>query len=73
MISIQIDITDLQDLKVGNQSATLQGLKATCENVLRDGGRVIIKRAYINAPEEFVCGFNTQEEFNPWWNRVVAP
>jgi hypothetical protein len=72
MVSIQIDITDIHDLKIAQNSRTLASLKDACESILNQGGHVFIKRTYENAPDELIRGFNSTEQFTQWWKQAVA-
>jgi len=71
MINFEIDSTDIDDLKTTNNSSILGDIKKIAGDILKKGGKVIIKRSYMNSPDDFIKGFTSKEDFDNWWDDVV--
>jgi hypothetical protein len=68
MIEIQIDITDLEDVKSANNAVAISSIAAAAKQVLSAGGRVVLKRSYCNAPDEIFRVYAAVEAFEKDWN-----
>jgi len=71
MINFEIDVTDIEDLKEKNNSSILGDIKKVAGDILGKGGKVIIKRSYMNSPDDFIKGFTSKKDFDNWWDNVV--
>ena len=72
MLNFELDATDIEDLKVDNNSSILNDFNRIANEVLDKGGKVIIKRSYINAQDDFIKGFSTKNDFNQWWGKNIT-
>lgn len=72
MINIEIDITDIEDLKKANNSTILDDFKKIAGDIIEKGGKAIIKRSYTNAPDDFIKGFTSRKDFDTWWDNIVT-
>jgi hypothetical protein len=68
VIELQIDITDIEDIKSTNNAAVISSIAATAKEVLGVGGRVVLKRSYCNAPDEIFRVYAAAEVFEKDWN-----
>ncbi len=68
MIELQIDITDLEDVKSTNNAVVTNSIAATAKEVLGAGGRVVLKRSYCNAPDEIFRVYANAEAFEQDWS-----
>ena len=67
MIELQIDITDLEDIKSTNNTVVTDSIAATAKEVLGAGGRVVLKRSYCNAPDEIFRVYAAADAFEKDW------
>jgi hypothetical protein len=68
MIELQIDITDLEDIKSANNAVVTNSIAETAKEVLGAGGRVVLKRSYCNAPDEIFRVYASAEVFEKDWS-----
>jgi len=71
MINFEIDTTDIEDFKIENNSNELDTIKKLAGDILDKGGKVIIKRSYVNAPDDFINGFSSKVKFEAWWDSII--
>lgn len=71
MLNFELDATDIEDLKVENNSTILGGFKEIANEVISKGGKVIIKRSYINAEDDHIKDFTSSKVFNDWWEKNI--
>ena len=69
MIELQIDITDLEDIKSANNVVVIGSIAATAKEVLVAGGRIVLKRSYCNAPDEIFRVYAVAEVFEKDWSQ----
>lgn len=67
MIEIQIDITDLEDLKSANNTVVMNSIAASASAALGVGGRVVLKRTYCNAPDDMLLTYTAADVFEKDW------
>jgi uncharacterized linocin/CFP29 family protein len=67
MIELQIDITDLEDIKSANNVVAISSIAATAKEVLDAGDRVVLKWSYCNAPDEIFRVYAAAEMFEKDW------
>jgi len=67
MIELQIDVTNLEDIRATKNSVAKSSIAAAATEVLRGGGRVILKRSYCNAPGDIFRVYERAEAFERDW------
>ena len=72
MIELQIDVTDLEDIRAAKNSVARSSIAAAAAEVLRGGGRVVLKRSYCNAPDDIFRVYGDAEAFEKDWNGFFA-
>lgn len=71
MLNLEIDFTDIKDLKKENNQIMLDDIKKVARSTLEKGGNVKIKRSYLNSPDDIVKYFPSIIGFDDWWDSVV--
>lgn len=72
MIELQIDVTDLEDIRAAKNSVAKSSIASAAAEVLRGGGRVILKRSYCNAPDDIFRVYGSAEAFEKDWQGFFA-
>ncbi len=70
MIDLQLDITDLEDLKHEKNEFMQKDILELSQKHLGAGNRIVIKRSYLNAPDEFIKAFRSQDAFENFWESL---
>lgn len=72
MIELQIDVTDLEDIRSDKNGVAKSSIASAAAEVLRGGGRVVLKRSYCNAPDEIFRVYGNAEAFEKDWQGFFA-
>lgn len=72
MIDLQLDITDLEDLKLEKNKFMEKELLDFGKKHLQAGNRIVIKRSYVNAPDDLVRAFTQEEKFEQFWRGLFS-
>ena len=67
VIDLQLDITDLEDLRHEKNKFMENELLGYGKKHLDAGNRIVIKRSYVNAPDDFIRAFTSSEKFEEFW------
>ena len=68
MIEIQIDLSNLEDVRSTSNSVVRKSIESAVREVLNSGGRIVLKRSYINAPDDIFRVITDAESFTATWN-----
>jgi AbrB family looped-hinge helix DNA binding protein len=71
-VNFVIPFTDVSDLKRLKEIPQVEGIFDMAKNTLKNGGKVILKKEYTNAPPEIMKVYNTQEEFEDFEAKFLA-
>lgn len=72
MIDLQLDITDLEDLQHELNMFMEQDLLEYGKKHLAAGNRIVIKRSYVNAPDDFIQAFTDEQKFETFWKSLFG-
>lgn len=72
MIELQIDVTDLEDIRTAKSSVVKSSIASAAAEVLRGGGRVVLKRSYCNAPDDVFRVYVNADAFEKDWQDFFA-
>ncbi|WP_394239009.1 hypothetical protein [Pseudomonas anguilliseptica] len=67
MIDLQLDIRDLEVLRHEKNKFMEKDLLDLSKKHLGAGNRIVIKRSYIDTPDECVESFTDQKIFEEFW------
>ena len=70
MIDLQLDIDDLGDLRAEKNKFMESELLDLGRKHLDAGNRIVIKRSYVNAPDDFIRAFTNSEKFEEFWKSL---
>jgi hypothetical protein len=73
MIEIQIDITDLEDARLSNNSSARKNILSAAKEVIESGGRVVLKRSYSNAPDDIFKVYGNSVDIDRDWATMFPP
>ncbi|MDR2196265.1 MAG: hypothetical protein LBE50_06770 [Gallionellaceae bacterium] len=72
MIELQIDITDVEDIRAVKNSVARFSIASAATEILRSGGRVVFKRSYCNTPDDIFSDYKSAEAFKKDWDDFFA-
>jgi len=72
MIELQIDITDLEDIRTAKNSDAKSSVGSPAVEVLHGGGRVVLKRSYCNAPDDIFRVYTNPDVFEKDWREFFS-
>lgn len=72
MLDLQLDITDLEDLRSPKNGFMREQFASLAKAHLASGNRVIIKRTYMNDAPDFMRAFTKSHDFDAFWTQLYA-